>query len=109
LIDNYQDKVIGVLDINGLNLVSYCIQEFSWECLTEIILVLGHQALEKVDEHTEATPSEFAKRIGYGSIFQDWLDSHLTGHRIDWRCVYAEHEAMTTIMFHSNTSPLICL
>ena len=100
LLDNYKEKVLDVKDLHGYNILTYAVQEFSWECLSEIINMLGQQALDVSDENVPATPSQFAKLIGYENAYQKWLDSHLSGDKIDWNEHYKEQEAMTAIMFH---------
>jgi hypothetical protein len=80
---------------------------FSWECLTEIVLVLGHHILEKHDENAEGTPAQFAKLLGFDKYYKQWLDSILTGHKVDWRNVYTEEERKTVVMFHGKNNCII--
>lgn len=100
LISNFKEQMFEVTDLNGLNLISYCIQSFAWECLTEIVLALGHQVLEKVDEGVEATPAKYAKQLGFEKTYREWVDALLVGHKIDWSNLYTEEENKTAVMFH---------
>lgn len=54
-----------------------------------------------VDENAEATPSKFAKKIGFEEAYQKWIESHLWGAQIDWNGINTGEEAKTTVMFHS--------
>lgn len=62
--------------------------------------MLGHHVLEKHDENAEATPAQYAKQLGFDKYYKQWLDSILTGHKVDWRNVYTEEERKTVVMFH---------
>lgn len=60
----------SVEDLNGYNLPSHCILKFSWECLTEVVLSLGYEILEKFDENAGAKPGDFAKKLGYQEAYE---------------------------------------
>ena len=70
LLNNYKDKILEVKDLNGYNLLTYCIQKYSWECLSEVVDLMGSQILEIEDENAEATPSKFAKKIGFEEFYK---------------------------------------
>ena len=100
LISFHKDKVIDHWDQNGLNLVSFCVQEFSWGCLTEIIKALGHEVLDKTDPSIGLNALDLAKSLDFEQAYQDWMDSLVAGHKIDWERVAKEEESRTMIMFH---------
>lgn len=99
--DKKKEEMVEILDLNGLNLLSFAIHSFAWECLTEIVLALGIQSLDKVDDNVNATPSQYAKLIGFDETFKEWVDALLAGHKIDWGNIYDEEESKTVVMFHS--------
>lgn len=100
LLRHHKEKVSDLTDHNGLNIISFCIQEYSWDWLTEIVLALGNHILDRVDESNMTTPFEFAKRIGFEKAYTEWIDSLVTGNSINWRREYDFEESKTMIMFH---------
>ena len=100
MISKHRDKVLDQKDHEGLNIISFCIQEYSWDCLSEIVFALGNQILDRADESTLLTPSEFAQKIGYEKAYTNWLDSICTGNKINWIKESDLEEGKTMIMFH---------
>lgn len=98
----HREKIEDETDLNGLNIVSYCVQEYAWDCLSEITATFGSQILEKVDESTQMTPSQFAKSIGFEAEYLQWADTLLSGLKIDWRIKRDAEQSKTLIMFHGN-------
>lgn len=97
---NYKATVADQKDHDGLNIVLYCIQEYSWDCLTEIVDGISSQVLEKADESTQLTPEQYAKSIGYEKAYEMWAESLHTGDQIDWATIDEEEERRTMLMFH---------
>jgi hypothetical protein len=87
-------------DLNGCNLISYCIQHYAWECLTEVVSFFGVQVLDKFDENAEATPGKLAQKIGFEKEYKEWLNCFNTEEEFDWRKIYTENEQKTAVMFH---------
>jgi hypothetical protein len=100
LLNHHKEKVADLTDHNGHNIVSFCIQEYSWDCLSEVVLALGNHILDRVDDGIMATPFEFAQKIGFEKAYTEWIDSLMTGNSINWRREYDLEESKTMIMFH---------
>lgn len=88
-------------DLNGYNLLTFCIQEFSWECLTELVNVCGAQSLENKDPSADSTPKNFAEKIGFGEIFEKWNISFIEKQEVDWESLYRSYQSQTLLFFHS--------
>lgn len=105
LISEHKDKFADVLDHNGLNIVSYSIEKYSWDCLTELVNILGLEVLNVADESTGYKPIEYAKVIGYEKPYSEWYESLSSGHKYEWSSTQHIESNQTLIMFNGTLLP----
>ena len=100
MINEHKDIFVNVLDCNGLNVVLYCIQHFSWDCLTAVINTIGHESLNVADESINCDAKSYAKLIGFEAAYLKWHESTTSGVKYDWSQTLSEDQSKTLVMFN---------
>ena len=78
----------------------YCIQHFSWDCLTAVINTIGHESLNVADESINCDAKSYAKLIGFEAAYLKWYESTISGVKYDWSQTLSEDQSQTLVMFN---------